>query len=225
MSEQKSVLVVEDEDLNAQMFEAIIEASGRYRLSGKVKNALLAPVYCHRGIDLVLMDVWTELGESGLEAAAVIKREFPHVKVIIVTSMPEVSYIARARESGVESFWYKNGSQEKLVDVMDRTMAGEQVYPDKAPVQQIGQIKSHDLTARELDVLREVVRGDTNQEIAERLFLSVETVKSHIKEMMSKTGFHTRTELAVRARESGIVVPEKKEPGSASCGTVKAKSK
>ncbi len=100
------------------------------------------------------MDVVTRNGESGLDAAARIKRAFPQIKIIIVTSMPECSYLSRAREIGVESFWYKEEQRESLLDVMERTMAGESVYPDATPELQLGLASSYEFTDRELEVLR-----------------------------------------------------------------------
>ncbi|MBR0164844.1 MAG: response regulator transcription factor [Lachnospiraceae bacterium] len=203
------VLVVEDQDLIAQMFETLIDASDAFHLCGRVKNADLAPAYCLKGgVDLILMDVCTELGASGLEAAARIKQESPDVKIIIVTSMPEVSFIRRARQACAESFWYKEGARTSILEVMHRTMEGESIYPDRAPGMPFGDIRSDLLTEREHDVLREIVRGSTNTEIAERLCISPSTVKSYINEIMSKTGFRTRTALAVRARELGIVIAD-----------------
>ena len=152
------------------------------------------------------MDIVTRNGESGLDAAARIKRAFPRIRIIIVTSMPECSYLSRAREIGVESFWYKEEQHESLLDVMERTMNGESVYPDATPEL----ASSYEFTERELEVLREMTGGDTNQEIADRLHLSVATVKTHILNMLEKTGFRNRTELAVRARESGLVIPDRK---------------
>ena len=152
------------------------------------------------------MDVVTRNGESELDAAARIKRAFPRIRIVIVTSMPECSYLSRVREIGVESFWYKEEQHESLLDVMERTMNGESVYPDATPEL----ASSYEFTERELEVLREMTGGDTNQEIAERLHMSVATVKSHILNMLEKTGFRNRTELAVRARESGLVIPDRK---------------
>ena len=87
-------------------------------------------------------------------------------------------------------------------------MAGEHVYPDCSPVLEIGLAKSGEFTKREPDILRELVRGSSNREIANTLFLSVQTVKDSISSLMGKTGFKTRTELAVRVRETGLVIPE-----------------
>ena len=158
------------------------------------------------GIDLILMDVCTAMGESGLAAAETIKRKYPHIKIIIVTSMPECSYMERAKAAGVESFWYKEISKEPILALMDRTVAGESVYPDKTPEVTLGNIGSYELSDRELEVLRELTSGDPDAVIAERLHMSVWTVRSHIRHMLEKTGFDSRTRLAVAARESGLVI-------------------
>ena len=176
-----------------------------------IDNAALANVYCLRfPVDLILMDVITRDGENGLDAAARIKRAFPQIKIIIVTSMPECSYLKRAKEIGVENFWYKEEQRESLLDVMERTMNGESVYPEATPELRLRLASSYELTQRELEVLREMTDGDTNQEIAERLHMSIASVKTHILNMLEKTGFRNRTELAVRARESGLVILNRK---------------
>jgi len=206
-----NVMVVEDQSMPRQLFEAFIGMSDKYTLVHSIKNADMADLYCEKSeIDLILMDVCTELNSNGLEAAERIKQKYPHIKIIIVTSMPEFSYLDRAKKIGVDSFWYKEVSEEPILSLMDRTMAGESVYPDSTPDVRFGLIKSSELTERELVVLRELTSGDTNAEIAERLEMSQYTVRDYIQVIMEKTGFRTRTELAVRARESGIVISDKK---------------
>lgn len=120
--------------------------------------------------------------------------------------MPEYSWLRRSKEIGVDSFWYKETGAETILSVMDRTMAGEHIYPDDTPRIPIGLTTNHDFTERELDVLRELLTGDSNAEIAKRLNISVGTVKTHIQHLLEKTGFHTRTELALAARSLGIVI-------------------
>lgn len=204
-----NVMIVEDQTMPRQLFELFVNSSERYALSISIDDASMADIYCLKyPIDLILMDVVTHGGESGLTAAEHIKRAYPNIKIIIVTSMPECSYIARARKIGVDSFWYKELSRASILEVMDRTMAGEFVYPDAAPELRLGNASSYELTDRELEVLREMTGGDTNQEIADTLHMSVATVKTHILNMLGKTGFRNRTELAVRARESGLVIRE-----------------
>lgn len=203
------VLICDDQNISRRLFELFVTHSGRYELAASIPSARAADTYCARlSIDLVLMDVVMKDGSDGLTAAARIKKIRPDIKIIIVTSMPEVSYLERAKALGIESFWYKELDSEPLLSVMDRTMEGERVYPDSAPSVALGMIQSRDLTAAELTVLREVARGSSNEEIAGALHLSVATVKTHINHMMQKTGFKNRTELAIEARLSGIVIPD-----------------
>ena len=92
------------------------------------------------------------------------------------------------------------------LQVLDRTMAGESIYPNETPAIQIGNAMSVDFTDAEIRVLRELTTGASNQEIAERLFVSTNTVRTHVTHMLEKTGFENRTELAIEARLSGMVI-------------------
>ena len=127
------VLLVEDQTIPTQLFEHFIQTSERYELARSIECAAFAEVYCMTGeIDIVLMDVVTADGASGLDAAEKIKKNDPNIKIVIVTSMPECSYISRAKALGAEGFWYKETGKESLISVMDRVMQGEIVYPDIA---------------------------------------------------------------------------------------------
>ena len=207
------VLVVEDQAMPRQLFEMFIESSEAFALAASIDSADLADVYCAGGgIDLILMDVVTKNGANGLEAAENIKQRFPKIKIIIVTSMPECSYLDRARRSGVDSFWYKEISREPILSLMERTMAGESVYPDAPPTIRLGLAGSGEFTETELMILRELTGGYTDAQIAEHLHMSRFTVRDYVKSMREKTGFRSRTELAVKARQSGLVILEPKDP-------------
>ena len=128
------VPLVEDQRMPRENMERILADSGKYELAASVNGADVAFVICRQQpIDLVLMDVCTIGSKDGIEAAAEIKAAFPNIRIIIVTSMVEVSYLQRAREAGVDSFWYKDISPEALIDVIDRTMAGEHLFPGQTP--------------------------------------------------------------------------------------------
>ncbi|MBR1625005.1 MAG: response regulator transcription factor [Clostridia bacterium] len=206
------VLIVEDQDIPRELFKIYIDSSADFEHLLSISNASAALSICKNNkVDLVLMDVMTELDHSGLDAAEEIKKAYPNIKIIVVTSMPEYSWLTKARKIGVDSFWYKDGQKDALLDVMSRTMAGEHIYPDDTPLIRIGCATNHEFTERELDVLKELTTGDTNAEIAERLGISVASVKTHIQHLMEKTCFRTRTELASEARRFGIVIKDKKE--------------
>lgn len=201
------VMIVDDQQLARQLFNLYIADSGRYEVVNMVETAAFAEAAVLAvPVDLILMDILMNDESNGLDAAESIKKLHPDVKIIAITSMTEASWLKRAREIGIESFWYKDSSEETILDVMDRTMAGESVYPDKPPKVRIGLSANTELTERELDVLRYMTKGLSNSVIAKKLGVSENTVKTHIQHMLSKTGFENRTELAIEARLSGAVV-------------------
>ncbi len=206
------VLIVEDHYIVRTFFEMSVKSSEQFAHLLSISNASAALSVCRNNkVDLILMDVMTELGHSGLDAAETIKGLYPDIKIIIVTSVPEYSWLARARKIGVDSFWYKDSHKDSILEVMERTMAGEHIYPDETPLIHIGNATNHEFTERELDILKELTTGDTNAEIAERLCISVATVKTHIQHLMDKTGFKTRTELVAEARGLGIVIKTRRK--------------
>lgn len=207
MSDKKKVMIVDDQFISRQLFEMYVKTSDKYEVTYSVESAAFADAYVLKNkIDLVLMDILMNDGSNGLDAAARIKKNSPETKIIAVTSMPEYSWIKRAREIGIESFWYKEASEATILDVMDRTMAGESVYPDGTPEVQLGHARSTEFTERELEVLRFMTTGVPNAVIAEKLGIAENTVKNHIRHMMEKTGCKNRTELAIQARVSGVVI-------------------
>ena len=202
------VLVVDDQIVPRQLFENIIATTERYQLAACIESARIADVYCARGgIDLVLMDVVMHDGSNGLDAAARIKKSYPKIKVIIVTSLPDALFLQRAREIGVDSFWYKEVQAIPMLEIMDRTMAGEHFFPDAPPVSQLGMAKNTEFTNREMEILRYLAEGLTDKEIADILFVSPATVRYHVNNLISKTGLKSRTELAVNAVQCGITTP------------------
>lgn len=203
------VMIVDDQYIPRQMFKMYIESSENYELAYSISSAMFADIYVLTDkVDLVLMDILMKDESNGLEAAAKIKKTKPDIKIIAVTSMPEVSWLEKAREIGIDSFWYKEAPRETILSVMDRTMKGESVYPDKTPTIMIGEASSENFTEREIHVLRLLTTGATNGEIAQILEVSENTIKTHVRNLISKTGCKTRTNLAIQARVSGFVISD-----------------
>ena len=201
------VLIVEDDPMARTLFEIYIKNSKKYQLAGSIESASMAELYClTRQVDLILMDVCTAFHASGLHAAAKIKKNHPKIKILLITSQPECDFINRAREAGIDSFWYKEPSEEEIMEVIEQTMEGKHIYPDAPPKLKIGEAFSTDFTRQELNILRELTSGDTDEEIAANLHLSAWTVRKYVKHLLEKTNFKSRTQLAVAARESGIVI-------------------
>ena len=203
----KHVLIVEDQRMTRESMESYIRQSGQYRLVDSIANAGLAELCCARqSVDLVLMDVCTENDESGFEATRKIKSRFPGTKVIIVTSMLDCGYLTRAREVGADSIWFKDASQDELMSVVERTMKGESVYPDKTPQVRLGNTTSYEFSEAELRVLRLLVEGMTYRQMADALGVTVDTVKAHISSMLSTTGFSSKTKLAAVVISKRLIV-------------------
>jgi|BioPla2DNA2_1021312.scaffolds.fasta_scaffold44249_2 DNA-binding NarL/FixJ family response regulator len=202
------VLIVDDQRTAREVMEIAVKQSKKYSIVKTIMDAGNAYLYCMNGrVDLILMDVYTLDGENGIEAAAKIKRDFPHIKIIIVTSMPEESFIRKAQEAGCDSFWYKDVGEEDLLTVMDRTMAGESVYPDEVPVIKIGLAKSTEFTKRELDVLRELVNGRSQKDTADILGIKYDSVRTHLKSILVKTGYDTPSRFIAEVSHKNYMIP------------------
>ena len=206
------VLIVDDDPFARQLLGMFISQSENYEFAGTLISAALAEAsVANRKVDLILMDVCTAMNANGIDAAEAIKKKYPDIKIIVITSQPEYSYITRARAVGVDSFWYKTVVQEEFLTLLDRTMAGERIFPDTTPTLNIGAALSVEFTESELKVLRLVVAGERDQDIAEELGVSINTVRTHLRVMMDKTGIRSRTALAVRVRDAGFVIVEPKD--------------
>ena len=204
-----NVLIVEDSRVSREAFERKLSSFPEYSVVASIENAANAEIACMSNkIDLILMDVCTADDESGIRAEKKIKKNYPWVRIILMTSMPEHSFIKKAQDSGCESFWYKEYGNISLREVCERTMKGERIWPDSSPVIVIGQAKSTEFTDRELAVIRELVRGVRYEDMAEELHLSINTVKYHVKNILQKTGFRSTIQLVAEVVEKRLVLPK-----------------
>jgi len=201
------VLIVEDQKMAQENMEAIVRSSENYTLAGIIPNAADAELFCMReAVDLILMDVCTARDENGIEAAAVIKKKFPKIKIVIVTSMAEHTFIEKAKEANADSFWYKDASRAELLNVMNRTMAGERIFPDKTPEVKLGLTTSYELTQSELDVLRALMQSTSDEDAAAMLGCSKANIRWHIGRILDKTGYRTRMELLIAVAQKNLII-------------------
>ncbi|BFT66309.1 response regulator transcription factor [uncultured Parvimonas sp.] len=203
------VLIVDDQRMVREMIKLNLEKLENIKIVNSIENAQMAEMFCSNGqIDLIIMDICTANGESGLEASRNIKKYYPNIKIIIVTSMPEHSFIEKAKDIGCDSFWYKDFDKISFIEVVEKTLNGEKIYPDRTPTIEIGLAKSYEFTSRELEVLRELVNGSTHLEISEKLDISINTVKFHIKNLLSKTGYTNSMQLVIDVVNKKLILPE-----------------
>ena len=173
---------------------------------GSLKNALHAELYCMKlKPDLVLMDVCTEGGASGLDATKVIREKYPDIKVIVMSGFDEITYAPRAKEVGAHAFIFKSRSLEYFVKVAKGVMVGEKFFPKPKTI--LTSIGEAPLTEREMEVLRLICKHMTNKEIADELFITEHTVKYHKSNMLAKTGFKKSVDLAFYMISNGLINP------------------
>ena len=204
-----NVLIVEDSRITRKLIERQLKELKDFNVIMSIENAANAEIACMKGnIDLILMDICTSDNESGLKAAQRIKQHYPQIRIIMMTSMPEHSFIRKAREIGCDSFWYKEYGDMELTEVCLRTMEGESVFPEDTPALKIGDVSSKDFTERELEVIRLLASGYKYSDIALKLSISENTVKFHIKSIMAKTGYKNTLQLVADVVEKRLVLPK-----------------
>jgi DNA-binding NarL/FixJ family response regulator len=165
--------------------------------------------------DIVLLDIYMPDG-NGLEAARSIRAKAPKTAIVVLTSSELDEHLNEAVKIGVDGYLLKNLDERELFDLlagiqkgeaaMTRTMAARVL---KTMTAVNGNLQSgNELTEREVDVLRLVARGDSNMQISAQLYISVNTVKTHIKNILSKLQLENRTQVAAFAAKAGLVGPE-----------------
>jgi DNA-binding NarL/FixJ family response regulator len=210
------VLIADDQPLARAGFKAVLEASGTIEVVAEAENGAQAVQLARRyDPDVVLMDVRMP-GMDGIEAT----RQMPHQKVLILTTFGLDEYIIEALRAGASGFLLKDAPVEELVRAV-RTVAGgdAQLSPavtkrlldqvarrlPAAVLRDTGPLET--LTDRERDVLRLLAAGMSNAEIANALFVSEPTVKTHVSSTLQKLGLRDRVQAVIYAYENGLIAP------------------
>lgn len=200
------VLIVDDHESMSDSLSQALKNSGDFEVLGCLKSALHAELYCLKlKPDLVLMDVCTEGGASGLDATKLIRENHPEIKIIVISGFDEITYGPRAKEAGAQGFVFKSESLDYFVEVAKGVMAGAYFFPEPKNVPTA--MGESPLTEREMEVLRLLCKHMTNKEIAEELFISEHTVKYHKANMLAKTGFKKAVDLAFYMISNGFINP------------------
>jgi DNA-binding NarL/FixJ family response regulator len=208
MSEQPSrirVFTVDDHPLLREGIGAIIEHQPDMELVGQAATGAEA-VQGFRALrpDVTLMDLRLP-DMSGIDAMIAIRAEFPDARLIVLTTVDGDVEIQRALEAGARGFLLKNMPPKEMVDVIRHVHAGKKRIPAEVAAHLAEHLSDESLTQRERDVLRHLAGGNRNRDIGERLFISEETVKVHVKHIMEKLGAKDRTQAVAIAVRRGII--------------------
>ena len=154
--------------------------------------------------DVVLLDLRLP-DMSGIDTMITIRNEFPEARAIILTTFEGDAEIHRALKAGARAYVLKSMPPKELVEVIRKVHAGKKPIPPQIAAQLAEHYGDESLTEREIDVLRQIAGGNRNRDIAEKLFISEETVKVHIKHLMEKLGASDRTQAVAIGVRRGII--------------------
>lgn len=206
-----STILVEDDLYIQKHLTERLNSDGKFCLVGVYRDAFEAERYCNGSVRLILMDVQTQHKHSGLAAAERIKKAFPSIKIVIVTSLVDPEVLAKAKTGAADSLWYKDHGTDELLDVINRTLGGENVFPNTSPAVEMEGTMSDTFSPRQLDILRWYIRGLTYQEIADKFGISKNGVRWNLDDMVEKGGFPNREALVATAIENKLMVTTLKD--------------
>ena len=205
------VVVVDDHEMVRKGIISYLETEPAIEIVGEADGGKKAvSLVKDTKPEVVLMDLLMENG-SGIEATREILSFYPECKIIIITSFYDDEQVFPAIEAGAFSYMLKTASASEVIKAIEKASRGETVIEPKVANRMMKRLRPqermpHDeLTERELDVLKCIGEGMTNQQISEELFIGVKTVKTHVSNILGKLGLSDRTQAAVYANRNGLI--------------------
>lgn len=208
------VVVVDDHDVVRKGIVSYLQTEDTIEVVGQAscgKDG--AALVIKEKPDVVLMDLMMENG-SGIDATRTIMDSNVDTKIIILTSFYDDKQVFPAIEAGAFSYILKTSSASEIVSAIIKASRGENVIEPKVAGRMMSTFRSgshrahDDLTERELEVLICIGNGMTNQEISEKLYIGIKTVKTHVSNILSKLGVHDRTQAAVYVHRNNLITAE-----------------
>lgn len=217
MANPMSILIVDDHEVVRKGLRSYLETLPEFQVVGEAVSGEAAVSLVGELIpDIVLLDLIMP-GMDGVEATRRIKQVSPRTHVVVLTSYHEDIHIFPALKAGAIAYILKDMKMDKLAEVLHRAMQGEVTLHPRVATRVLQNIRGEnddgqqvlaELTDRELDVLKLIANGFSNNQIAERLFISENTVKGHVSNILSKLHLADRTQVAVYAWQRGLVQRE-----------------
>jgi DNA-binding NarL/FixJ family response regulator len=199
------ILSVDDHPLLQEGIAAMIRSQPDMELAGEARNGRDA-LQRFREVrpDVTLMDLRLP-DMNGIDVMIAIRGEFPDARIVVLTTFEGDVEMQRALTAGARGYLLKSMPPKELLDAIRQVHAGKKRIPPEVAAQLAEHLSDEALTAREVEVLRQVAGGNRNRDVAEHLFISEETVKVHVKHIMDKLGASDRTEAVAIAIRRGII--------------------
>lgn len=212
MSESIRVLIADDHQLVRQGLAALLSVKPGFEVLGQVQNGAEAVEMAAKlKPDIILMDLLMPQ-KNGIEATREIKQENPEARILIITSFAEDENVYQAIKAGALGYLLKDSSPQELMQAIDDVYHGRMSLHPNIALKLIEELnrpteeKATDdpLTEREVEVLKLVAKGQSNQEIAEKLVVSERTIGAHVSNILSKLHLANRTQAALYALRKGF---------------------
>lgn len=200
------ILTVDDHPLLREGIAAVIEGQSDMELVGEATDGREAiEAYRRCRPDITLMDLQMP-GVDGIEAIAAIRAEFPAARIVVLTTHGGDVQALRALKAGAAAYLLKHTLRRELLETIRSVHAGRRRIPESIAAGIAEHAADDALTEREIEVLRLVAAGNANKDVAARLAIAEETVKAHMKNILSKLGANDRTHAVTIALKRGIFV-------------------
>ncbi len=199
------ILAVDDHPLLREGIAALVNSQPDMKLIAEAANGreAIEQFRKHRP-DVTLMDLqMPEL--NGIDATIAIRGEFPQARIVVLTTYKGDMEVLRALQAGARGYLLKNLLRKELLETIRVVDAGQKRIPPEVAAQLAGHAAADELTAREIEVLRLIASGNANKRIGARLSISEETVKGHVKSVLSKLDANSRTHAVTIGLKRGII--------------------
>lgn len=199
------ILTVDDHALLCKGIAALVNAEPDMKVVAEAPNGeeAIAQFTKHRP-DVTLMDLQMP-GMNGIEAIIAIRSDFPNARIIVLTTYPGDAQVLRALKAGARAYLLKGQVNRELPEVIRAVHTGQKRIPPELAAELAEHVAEDSLTSREIDVLRLIAAGHANKEIASKLFIAEETVKSHVTNILAKLRVSDRTHAVTTALKRGII--------------------
>ncbi|MDR0270838.1 response regulator transcription factor [Paenibacillus sp.] len=221
--------IIEDQEILRKSLKIVIENISDIKIVGTAENGEEAIALCEReNLDVLLMDIQMPVMD-GVRATDEIKKRWPHIKVIILTTFQDVTHVLNALNAGAEGYILKAVDPEYLVQGIKMVYHGGSLIPQQLAKEVFGQIQSsnnsqseqhsdqdhnsmnhpYDLNHQEIKVLKCLTQGLSNKDISEKMFLSMGTVKNYVSTIYSKLNVKNRSSAIIKAMEESLIEDKK----------------